>query len=734
MANSERWTADEPPPPRSLSGRAWATGLFLFAVYWLTASGAFHSIDEHAVFAVSRNLVLHGEWDQSTLFWGEPYSAQARVGLDGETYSKYGIGHSLLVAGPLALARLVPGATFGSSAMMLNGVATALTGTLLVLVVGRLGYSERVGVSVGLLFGLATFAWVYAKTMFSEPIVGLCWTAAVWLLLGTSDPRRIFLAGTALALAIAVRPASVLVTPLFALPLLWGWRSGEGARRLAMLGLPLAGVVAALLGFNQWRFGNPLEFGYSESFSGNLAVGLAGFLFSLDRSLFLFAPPLLALLWSAPAFARRHGAWGWTILSIGALSLLLYGLWPVFWGGPVWGPRYLLPVVPLLMILLAPATHAAWQGGWQRWALLVLGVAGVAIQMPGVMWNSLAATQTLGQRYPLWRLLPRAEWLDVAWLHGTVPNWWAIGVAAALGLLGLGALRWPRLAWLGAASLAALAGSVLLLGWLGQSGLGYTNRLAYSMVAARMAEPGHAGDAWVLNPAPYQEPIEQLLWFMNQPEVTARLFGVYRDPPETVAQPSERAEQLLAKVGQLWLVTEGVGPGDPASTTERRLAATGAVAGTEWLDETVRLTRFEAPRTATSQGTPDLPFGEGVRLTGWEVAPPAATQSSVQVALHWQPSAATSAPLHTFVQLLDEQGQLVTGWDSVPQAGFAPSVAWQSDSPFTERVALHIPETTPPGTLTLIAGLYDPATGQRLLTPDGADAITLTTVVWPPAP
>ena len=108
------------------------------SLYWLTASGAFHSIDEQAVFAVSRNLVLHGQWDQSALFWGEPYSAQARVGMDGESYSKYGIGHSLLVAVPLALSRLIPGATLASSAMIVNGVATALTGTFLVLVLRRL--------------------------------------------------------------------------------------------------------------------------------------------------------------------------------------------------------------------------------------------------------------------------------------------------------------------------------------------------------------------------------------------------------------------------------------------------------------------------------------------------------------------------------------------------------------------------------------------------------------------
>ncbi len=713
-------------------GRPLAVGLFLFALYWLTASGAFHSIDEQAVFAVSRNLVLHGDWDQSALFWGEPYSAQARVGLDGETYSKYGIGHSLLVAVPLALARLIPGATLASSAMIVNGVATALTGTFLVLVLRRLGYSERVGVSVALLFGLATFAWVYAKTMFSEPIVGLGWTIAVWLLLGGNGWRHALLAGVVLGITVAVRPASVLVVPLFALPLWEGTRRAS-FRRLVAFGVPLALAGLALLAFNQARFGDPFEFGYSESFNGSLLAGLTGFLFSLDRSLFLFAPPLMALFWSVPAFLRRHGRWGWTLLAVGLLSLLLYSLWPVFWGGPVWGPRYLLPVVPLLVILLAPAAEAAWEhGGWRRWALALLALLGVAMQVPGVFWNSLSETQTLGQRYPLWQLPPRAEWLDVAWLSGDgAPIWGALVVAGVLALLALAALRWPRPAWLGAASVAAVVGSLLLLGWLGQSGLGYTHRPVYDTITAQMEARGREGDALLLNPAPHQEPIAQLIWFMNQPDLTVPLFGVYRDPPETMAQPAERVDQLAGTRARLWLVTEGVGPGDPTSTAERRLAGMAPMVGTEWLEENFRLTLFEAPRPPTEQGSPGTPLGEIVTLQQWAIAFPGVAENSVQVTLQWQAAQPTAAALHTFVQLLDEQGQFVAGWDSVPQAGFAPTTAWQPNAPVTEHLALVVPEGTTPGTLRLIAGMYDPATGQRLLTPDGADAIQLTTLAWP---
>jgi hypothetical protein len=136
--------------------RAIAVALTLFALYWLTVSGAFHSIDEEAVFAVARNIVLYGEANQNTLYRAVPYIDQAKVGIDGAFYSKYGIGHALAIAPAVWLAQGIPSATLASSAMLVNALATAATGGLLVLVTVRLGYSERTGVLLGLMYGTST--------------------------------------------------------------------------------------------------------------------------------------------------------------------------------------------------------------------------------------------------------------------------------------------------------------------------------------------------------------------------------------------------------------------------------------------------------------------------------------------------------------------------------------------------------------------------------------------------
>ncbi len=695
--------------------QATATVLVLFSLYWLTASGAFHSIDEEAVFAVSRTIVLEGEANQNALYRAVPYIDQAKIGIDGAFYSKYGIGHALAVAPALFLARWVPGATLGSSAMLVNALATALTGGLLVLTATRSGYRLRTGIAAGLLYGGATFAWVYAKTMFSEPLVGLLWLLAVYYLLVDITPRRAFLSGVALAVALSIRPASILVTPLFAFLLLAPLR--PMVSRFIAWGLPIAVVGVGLLGFNLVRFGNPFDFGYSESFNGNLLVGVQGFLFSLDRSVFIFAPPLLALFGTVPLFLRRHRRVGGAILLVSLSSLLLYSAWAVFWGGPVWGPRYLLPLLPLLFVLLLPGLERAWEGQrvWQ-WLFVVVGVAGVAIQIPGVVWNSLPMTQELGQRYALWLLAPRAAGLDLAWYE--MPQ----GALLSLLLLFLAgvALARPRPLFVAVAGTATLVGSVVLLSWWGQTSFGYQWHPIDAEIATVVAERVAPGDALLLNPAPFQEPIPRLVGWMNQPYPPATLYGVVRDPADTTTQPAT-VDYVLSRHKRIWLLTDGVGQGDINSPTEQWLATRAFPVETTWYGDTTRLTLLEREGIPLSGGG-GVAFSDGIRLAHWNAF---AGDGTVQVRLEWLPTAEVPRDLHTFAQLLNAEGQLLVGWDSVPQFGFAPASTWQPHIVVQESLGLVLPDGHPIEDMQLIVGLYDSVTGERLRVSTGDDYLRL---------
>lgn len=86
-------------------------------------------------------------------------------------------------------------------------------------------------------------------------------------------------------------------------------------------------------------------------------------LLSPGKSLFLYAPVALLAPAGAPLLWRRQRLE--TILLIGLVvaHVLLYAHWHAWDGGGVWGPRLLLPIVPLLAVLAAPVFERAAAGG-----------------------------------------------------------------------------------------------------------------------------------------------------------------------------------------------------------------------------------------------------------------------------------------------------------------------------------------------------------------------------------
>jgi hypothetical protein len=75
-----------------------------------------------------------------------------------------------------------------------------------------------------------------------------------------------------------------------------------------------------------------------------------GLLLSSGRSIFLFNIPLIIALFSLVQFKQKHQKEFWLIFSLSILYLLFIACF-YNWGSLFsWGPRYLLPIVPLLTI------------------------------------------------------------------------------------------------------------------------------------------------------------------------------------------------------------------------------------------------------------------------------------------------------------------------------------------------------------------------------------------------
>jgi hypothetical protein len=124
----------------------------------------------------------------------------------------------------------------------------------------------------------------------------------------------------------------------------------------------------------------------------------------------------------------------------------------------------------------------------------------------------------------------------------------------------------------------------------------------------------------------------------------------------------------------------------------------------------------------------DVTFGQGreaIRLTGFEVV--SLTSERLTFNLAWQSDRPLSTDYIIFAQLLDLNQNLAVGFDSPPVGGAYPTSTWLPEQTILDTRSIPV-HRIPPGEYQLIAGLYDPASGQRLLTPAGADYIELTRV------
>lgn len=126
--------------------------------------------------------------------------------------------------------------------------------------------------------------------------------------------------------------------------------------------------------------------------------------------------------------------------------------------------------------------------------------------------------------------------------------------------------------------------------------------------------------------------------------------------------------------------------------------------------------------------TPTMPqhlqlahFGPSVELTGYDLQsfdfaqdrPPTAN-SQLPVTLHWHALATPDKNYHTFVHLLDAEGNIVAQADGPPGNGAYPTLGWLPGEYLTDTHVLQLPPDLPPGAYRLGVGLYDPQTNARL--------------------
>jgi len=392
--------------------------LFLNFLYLVTSSGRVRTMDEVIVDYQAESLVTRGSPAvPQAVAAGMYYGKFDRT---GTPQAPYGAGQAVLVAPWELLGRLarraMPGIPAQAQDIALDAVLTsssatfaALAGAMVFLLLARLGTRAGVALAASLLIALSTPLFAYSSWFFSEPLAAAILLAAAWALFGIDAETpislpRASLAGLFLSLALWVRPVHALALPVFPLAILVRER-GRGIRAAAAV-VAVAGFfgVAYLLR-NQALFGSFFDFGYPaaaeggkrlNSFDTPLAVGLAGFLFSPGKSVLLFAPPLLLAVPGVVRLARRSRGLAVVAGLTPVVYVLFYACYTQWEGGYCFGPRYLLPMIPLLGLGLGPMLEEG--GGIVRRLAVILGAAGFLVQIIG-MSTSFLEDQASGAYY-----------------------------------------------------------------------------------------------------------------------------------------------------------------------------------------------------------------------------------------------------------------------------------------------------------------------------------------------
>ncbi len=247
----------------------------------------------------------------------------------------------------------------------------ALQAVLLFLAGVELGFRKRTSLAVALIYVFTTFAWGLVNWDFSEPIAGVLITAGFLVLLRYG--RRgglpsLAASGLLFGFAFLARPTliAVLMAPFIYL-LVAGW-SGRKAGdeqphspwfrdlvlKIGVVGAPIAAAVAFQLWFNFYRFGSITKIGYdaNEVFVANPFKGIYGLLVSPGRGVLIYAPALIISAVFFRRFWRRNSPAGAFIITAAIAIFLISAFWYGWFGGNTWGPRFLLPVLPLALLPL----------------------------------------------------------------------------------------------------------------------------------------------------------------------------------------------------------------------------------------------------------------------------------------------------------------------------------------------------------------------------------------------
>lgn len=316
---------------------------------------------------------------------------------------------------------------------LLVAVPSALLAVLMFRLMREWVPNQNIAFLLAMGYSVATPAFAYANNLLGHQMAAFLLVAAFYLLFQSGRGVRVtpyaLLAGLALGTVVIVEYQTALIASAIAVYAIYKLRNGKLIIGMGIVGLP----PILLAAFHNWSiFHTPLPVGYlySPLYSDLHHIGfisltypkldaLAELMFGVHRGLFLISPFLLLCL---PGFFFFARAVKWRaeffVCLWSVASFWMFNSSSAMWqGGFAVGPRYLLPMLPF-MVMPIPFVLERVRAVWARVGIGLL----FFFSLLGVWILTLG-----GQEFPQYQTNP--------WFEYSLPHLWIGDVARNLGML-----------------------------------------------------------------------------------------------------------------------------------------------------------------------------------------------------------------------------------------------------------------------------------------------------------
>ena len=395
-SRAKRWLCGENSAPL-LIFLAFAT------LYIYSAGGHLYTPDEGSMYRATQKLVQ--------LLPVQPPCDPDESGPGGlkPEFSKYGLVPSLLAIPPYWISRIagpqpdppsaafpIPNGAYPLVDLLVNPLLTAATCAVLYCMARRFGFRASTALTLVLLYGLTTSAWVYAKTFLSQPAATFFLLVTTYLLHREKHTTTgCALAGFSLGLAAGSRAEILFLAAPLGIPIL---RALKTERALAAKPLVFFAVSFLLAGGTTLGWYNWVKTGYiwatGHGAQGTLAgfstqplVGLVGTFTSPGFSFPLYNPIVVVGLISVPLLIKRRPWEGCMVAAFLILGIAFYGSFGDWKGGFTWGNRYLVVMLPFSVLPVGTLLESGRFRGLGYMAIAVAAIAGFFITFSAVIFD-----------------------------------------------------------------------------------------------------------------------------------------------------------------------------------------------------------------------------------------------------------------------------------------------------------------------------------------------------------